>query len=90
MLPVSTSVRIQDSGFRTLEAGGRTADFAWQVSGVSGRVMGTDCWQDVAEEQRKNSFLKERSGNVIENKGPPWKTWERCGNVYENKGSCPL
>jgi hypothetical protein len=30
--------------------------------------------------------MKERTGNVIENKGLPWKTWWRTGNVYENKG----
>jgi hypothetical protein len=31
-------------------------------------------------------FLKERSWNVVENKGPLWKTWERSWNVYENTG----
>jgi hypothetical protein len=30
-------------------------------------------------------LLTERSGNVIENKGSPWKTWERSWNLYENK-----
>jgi hypothetical protein len=30
-------------------------------------------------------FLKERSWNVIENKGPLWETFERSWNVYENK-----
>jgi hypothetical protein len=35
----------------------------------------------------KNSFLKERTLNVVENKGPLWKTPERTGNVYENKGT---
>jgi hypothetical protein len=29
--------------------------------------------------------MKERSGNVYENKGPVWKKWERSTNVYENK-----
>jgi hypothetical protein len=33
----------------------------------------------------KNSFLTERCGNVIENKGPLWKTGERSWNVHENK-----
>jgi hypothetical protein len=28
----------------------------------------------------------EQCGNVIENKGPLWKTWGGSGNVYENKG----
>jgi hypothetical protein len=31
--------------------------------------------------------VKERSGNVYENKGPVWKKWERSGNVAENKGT---
>jgi hypothetical protein len=31
--------------------------------------------------------VKERRGNVIENKGQLWKTWQRSGNVIENKGS---
>jgi hypothetical protein len=35
----------------------------------------------------KNSFLKERSLNIIENKGPLWKTRERSWNVYENAGT---
>jgi hypothetical protein len=35
----------------------------------------------------KNSFLTELGGNVIENKGPLWKTWRRSANVYENKGA---
>jgi hypothetical protein len=30
--------------------------------------------------------LKEQSRNVIENKGPLWKTRRLSGNVYENKG----
>jgi hypothetical protein len=31
-------------------------------------------------------FLNERRRNVIENKGPLWKTPAASGNVYENKG----
>jgi len=31
--------------------------------------------------------MTERSGNVIENKGPLWKTSKRTGNVYENTGT---
>ena len=31
--------------------------------------------------------LKERSGNVTENKGPLWKKWQRSGNVVEKTGS---
>jgi hypothetical protein len=32
-------------------------------------------------------FLKERSLNVVEDKGPLWKTWERTWNVYEETGT---
>ena len=42
-----------------------------------------------AAEQRtagKELFLKERTGNVVENKGGLWKTRERSGNVHENTG----
>jgi hypothetical protein len=35
----------------------------------------------------ENLKMKERSGNLIENKGPVWKTQERSGNVCENKGT---
>jgi hypothetical protein len=34
--------------------------------------------------------MLERSGNVIENKGPTWKKWGRSGNVHENKGDTSL
>jgi hypothetical protein len=34
---------------------------------------------------RRNSKMKEQTGNVIENKGLLWKTREQTGNVYENK-----
>jgi hypothetical protein len=37
--------------------------------------------------KRNSSNLRERSGNVHENKGPAWKIPERSGNVYENKGT---
>ena len=33
----------------------------------------------------ENSFLRERCGKLIENKGQAWKTWVRTGNVYEKK-----
>jgi hypothetical protein len=32
-------------------------------------------------------FLRGQCGNVIENKGPLWKTQGRSWNVIENKGS---
>jgi hypothetical protein len=34
--------------------------------------------------------MRERTGNVVENKGSPWKTCGRTGNVAENKGSYAL
>jgi hypothetical protein len=41
-----------------------------------------------AQKARENSLkLKERTGNVYENKGPLWKTRGRSGNVIENKGT---
>jgi hypothetical protein len=33
------------------------------------------------------STVNERTGNVVENKGPLWQNPERSGNVYENKDS---
>jgi len=38
------------------------------------------------EIRRRILFLEDRSGDVIENKGPLWKKWGRSGNVFENKG----
>jgi hypothetical protein len=35
----------------------------------------------------KEIFLNERRVNVIENKGPLWKTGRESGNVYENKAT---
>jgi hypothetical protein len=35
-------------------------------------------------------FLNERTGNVFENKGALWKTWERSWNVHENTGTYPF
>jgi hypothetical protein len=37
-------------------------------------------------ETAENLKMKERSGNVYENKGPALSSPERSGNVYENKG----
>jgi hypothetical protein len=34
--------------------------------------------------------LKDQRGNVVENKGPLWKTRRQSGNVMENKGSYVL
>ena len=42
---------------------------------------------DKGPQIKKNSFLIEQRGNVIENKAPPWKTCRRCGNPYENTGT---
>jgi hypothetical protein len=35
--------------------------------------------------KKNSSKLRERTGNVYENKGPPRKTCEQSGNVVENK-----
>jgi len=45
-----------------------------------------------SEDKAKKDSLKlnERSQNVYENKGSPWKTQERGWNAYENKGSYPV
>ena len=42
--------------------------------------------QEVCFREKEFFFLTEQRGNVIENKGPLWKTLGRSGNVYENKG----
>jgi hypothetical protein len=48
-------------------------------------------WQNVTACSRSDrSYFKkmrERSGNVIENKGSLWKTDQQSRNVYENKGA---
>jgi hypothetical protein len=42
----------------------------------------------IGRERKKNSSkVKERRGNVYENKGPLWKTGWQSGNVVENKGT---
>jgi hypothetical protein len=48
--------------------------------------------KSVLGKKEKNNCLKmkERSGNVAENKGSRLDIRERCGNVIENKGSCAL
>ncbi len=42
---------------------------------------------DSGLQSEENSFSTERRGNVYENKGSPWKTWELSGNPYENTGT---
>ncbi len=42
--------------------------------------------QEVCFREKEFFFLTEQRGNVIENKGPLWKTRGLSGNVYENKG----
>jgi hypothetical protein len=42
---------------------------------------------DSGRQLGKNSFLNDRSGNVIENKGPLWKTRVQSRNVLEKKGT---
>jgi hypothetical protein len=52
--------------------------------------FGQDVGSGVEMKERDSSKLDERRGNVHENKGPLWKTWQRSGNVTENKGSYAL
>ena len=42
--------------------------------------------QEVCFRGEEFFFLTEQCGNIIENKGRPWKTLGLSGNVYENKG----
>jgi hypothetical protein len=48
--------------------------------------MGQDVFSTGKEETVVTLKMTERRGNVIENKGPLWKTGGRSGNVHENKG----
>ncbi len=41
-------------------------------------------------EALENLKMKERRGNVVENKGPLWKKQQRRGNVVENTGRYAL
>jgi hypothetical protein len=43
-----------------------------------------------AEEKKNSLKMKERRGNVYENKGSDFETRERSRNVTENKGSYAL
>jgi hypothetical protein len=38
----------------------------------------------------RSQKVRDRRGNVYENKGSLWKKWGQSGNVYENKGSYVL
>ncbi|MGA9057190.1 MAG: hypothetical protein WB763_11830 [Terriglobia bacterium] len=62
-----------------------------RVGGALGQCQGLR--QDVTlagkEETSVTSKNDERRGNVIENKGPLWKTRRQSGNVVENKHSYP-
>ena len=49
--------------------------------------LGQDVFSTGKEETVVTLKMTERSGNIIENKGPLWKTWGRSGNVFENKGT---
>ena len=46
--------------------------------------------QEVSFRGEEFFFLTERRGNIIENKGRPWKTLRRGWNVYENKGDASI
>ena len=48
----------------------------------------TDSKSEPGRERRKEFLkMKERRGNVYENKGPLWKTGWQIGNVIENTGT---
>jgi hypothetical protein len=51
----------------------------WQAHGFSQQPSKASC------NSKGILFLNERSWNVLENKGPLWKTCRRSWNVYENK-----
>jgi hypothetical protein len=53
----------------------------WQASSANHQLLTMGCdWKRIL-------FLTGRRGNVVENKGPLWKTWGRSWNVYENTGT---
>ena len=54
------------------------------------RSLGQNVFSTGKEETVVTLKLKDQCGNVIENKGPPWKTRRQSGNVTENKGSYVL
>jgi hypothetical protein len=56
----------------------------WQASSVNCQLL------TVSRDWKRILFLTEQSGNVIENKGPLWKTWGRSWNVYEKKVLSPI
>jgi hypothetical protein len=49
--------------------------------------LGQDVSSTGKEETAVTLKMKERSGNVVENKGPASEAAEQSGNVIENKGS---
>jgi hypothetical protein len=49
--------------------------------------MGQDVFSTGKEETVVASKMKERSGDVFENKGSLWETWGRSANIFENKGA---
>jgi hypothetical protein len=55
----------------------------------SGRVL-FPIGQKVCIREEEFFFLIEQYGDVIENKGPLWKTLGLSGNVYENKGDAMI
>jgi hypothetical protein len=55
---------------------------------VTGSDISSDNMQGVGAVE--NTKMKERRGNVYENKGPDFQTSERSGNFTENKGSYVL
>jgi hypothetical protein len=55
-------------------------------------ILDSDIVADTSEsvETVKDSKMKERCGNVDENKGPAFSGPDQSGNVMENKGTCTL
>jgi len=53
----------------------------WQAYSVNYRLL------TLGSNSKRILFLNDRRGNVIENKGPLWKTRRQSLNIYENKGA---
>jgi hypothetical protein len=51
--------------------------------------LGQNVFSTGKEETVVTLKMKERSGNVYENKGPLWKKLERSRNITDSKGDTP-
>jgi G3E family GTPase len=79
--------RNHENARSALECGSEAAALESQRKGGSKRYRTPRCLRHNDFQSRVNAFLKERSWNVVENKGSLWKTRERSWNVYENTGT---